>query len=218
MGSELKFSTTNHPQTDEQTKRINVVLEDYLRHYVTANQKNWLDLLDAAQFAYNLHKSSSTRMSPFELAMGQQPLTLHEIAKQRSWGRYHATYRFAINKQKLMQEAQDNLLKVQRRMKKCANKGRRPLEFQFGDKVLLKLTPQTWRKFINEAIHRGLIPKYDGPFEIVKRVGVVAYKLKLPKRLQIHPTIHVSFLKPYHGDAEDPTRNEARRASPIVMV
>ena len=82
---------------------------------MTTSQKNWLDLLDFAQFAYNLYKSSSTRMSPFELAMGQQPLTPHEIAKQRSWGRYHATYRFAINKQELMQEAQDNLLKVQRR-------------------------------------------------------------------------------------------------------
>ena len=70
MGSELKFSTTNHPETDGQTKRINVVLEDHLRHYVTANQKNWLDLLDSAQFSYNLHKSSSTRMSPFELAIG----------------------------------------------------------------------------------------------------------------------------------------------------
>ena len=67
-------------------------------------------------------------------------------------------------------------------------------------------------------MHRGLIPKYDGPFEIVKIVGVVAYKLKLPKRLQIHPTVHVSFLKPYHGDEQDPTRNEARHAPPTVMV
>ena len=46
----------------------------------------------------------------------------------------------------------------------------------------------------------------------------MAYKLKLPERLQIHPTIHVSFLKPYHGDVEDPTRNEARHAAPTVMV
>ena len=103
-------------------------------------------------------------------------------------------------------------------MKKYADKGRRPFEFQVGDKVLLKLTPQIWRKFRNEQIHRGLIPKYDGLFEIVKRVGVVAYKLKLPERLQIHPTIHVSFLKPYHGDAEEPAKNEARRAPPTVMV
>ena len=47
----------------------------------SASQKNWLDLLDSTQFAYNLHKSSSTEMSPFELAMGQQPLTPHEIVK-----------------------------------------------------------------------------------------------------------------------------------------
>ena len=69
---------------------------------MTASQKNWLDLLDFVQFAYNLHKSSSTGMSPFELAMGQQPFTPHEIAKQRSGGRCPAVYRFAINKQELM--------------------------------------------------------------------------------------------------------------------
>ena len=117
-----------------------------------------------------------------------------------------------------MQEAQDNLLKAQRRMKKYADKGRRPLEFQVRDKVMLKLTPQIWRKFRSESVHRGLIPKYDGPFEVVKRVGIVAYKLKLPEKLQIHPTVHVSFLKPYHRDEQDPARNEARCAPPTVMV
>ena len=65
-------------------------------------------------------------------------------------------------------------------MKKYADKRRRPLEFQFGDKVLLKLTPQIWRKFRSESVHQGLIPKYNGPFEIMKRVGNIAYKLKLP--------------------------------------
>ena len=67
-------------------------------------------------------------------------------------------------------------------------------------------------------MHRGLIPKYDGPFEIVKRVSTIAYNLKLHERLQIHPTIHVSFLKPYHGDEQDLVRNEARRALPTIMV
>ena len=67
-------------------------------------------------------------------------------------------------------------------------------------------------------MHQGLILKCDGPFEIVKRVGNVAYKLKLLERLQIHPTFLVSFLKPYHKDSEDPVRNEIRRAPPTVMV
>ena len=70
LGSELKFSTANHPQTDGQTERINGLLEEYLRHYVMATQKNWVDLLVTAQLSYNLHRSSTTGMSPFELAMG----------------------------------------------------------------------------------------------------------------------------------------------------
>ena len=67
-------------------------------------------------------------------------------------------------------------------------------------------------------MHRELIPKYDGPFEIVKRVDAIDYKLKLPERLQSHPTVHVSFLKPYHGDEQNLARNEARHVPPIVMV
>ena len=123
-----------------------------------------------------------------------------------------------MNKQELIQEEQDSLLKAQQRMKKYADKGRRPLEFQVGNKVLLKLTSQIWRKFRSESVHWGLIPKYDVPFEIVKRVDNVAYKLKLLERLEIHPTIHVSFLKLYHEDSEDPARNETRHAPPTVMV
>ena len=48
MGSELKFSTVNHAQTDGQTEKINALMEEYLSHYMTASQKNWLDLLDVA--------------------------------------------------------------------------------------------------------------------------------------------------------------------------
>ena len=123
-----------------------------------------------------------------------------------------------MNKQALIQEEQDSLLKAQQRMKKYADKGRRPLEFQVGNKVLLKLTSQIWGKFRSESVHWGLIPKYDVPFEIVKKVDNVAYKLKLPETLEIHPMIHVWFLKPYHEDSEDSVRNELRHAPPTVMV
>ena len=84
-------------------------------------------------------------------------------------------------------------------MKKYADKGRRPLEFNVRDEVLLKLTPQIW-KISSKTVHHGLVLKYDGPFEIVKRVGNVAYRLKLLDRLKVHPTFHVSFLKRYHED------------------
>lgn len=86
MGTYLKFSTVNYPQADGQTKRVNALLEEYLQHYVISNQKNWVDLLDAAQFCYNIYHSSTTRMSPAKLVMGQQPLMPHKVAKQyTSW-------------------------------------------------------------------------------------------------------------------------------------
>ena len=59
-------------------------------------------------------------------------------------------------------------------------------------------------------IHKGLMPKYDGPFEVVKWVGSMAYRLKLSKRLKVHPTFHVSLLKPYHEDLEELAHNKQR--------
>jgi hypothetical protein len=53
------------------------------------------------------------------------------------------------------------------------------LEFSEGDKVLLKLTPQIWKKIIGKTKHRWLVPRYDGLFKIMEKVGVVAYPLKL---------------------------------------
>jgi len=75
MGSELSFSISFHPQIDGQTERVNADLELYLRHYVSANQKDWAKLLDVAQFSYNLQRSKSKGRSLFELVTGQQPLT-----------------------------------------------------------------------------------------------------------------------------------------------
>ena len=90
------------------------------------------------------------------------------------------------------------------------------MEFQVGDKVLLKLAPQIWNKISSKTRQRGLIPNYDGPFEVIKRVGHVAYMLKLLERLKLHPTFHVSFLKSYHEDL-DAERVQIRRVPPLVM-
>ena len=143
-GTKCKFSTANHPQTDGQIERVNHMLEEYLRHYVIASQKNWLELLEPTQLSYNLQQSSSTGMSLFEVAIGFQPRTPLDVLVIEQPGRNvsPAADKFAKSWQDLLNEAKDSLEKASRRMKKYADKGMRPLEFEQGEMVLLKLTPQ----------------------------------------------------------------------------
>ena len=94
LGTDLKFSTSFHPKTDRQTERINGLLEMYLRHYVSAHQRDWVKLLDIAQFSYNLQRSEATGKSLFEIIMGFQPMTPNAIASTYG-GKSPATYKLA---------------------------------------------------------------------------------------------------------------------------
>ena len=105
MGTRQKFSTTNHLKIDGYMERINALLDEYLRHYVTAMQRNWLELLDSAQFCYNFKKSLTIKASSFELVLGAKPQTPVEIAVQKSDGKSLAVYRFAMEWQELFNEA-----------------------------------------------------------------------------------------------------------------
>ncbi|XP_021980348.1 uncharacterized protein LOC110876485 [Helianthus annuus] len=83
---------------------------------------------------------------------------------------------------------------AQDRQKAYADKRRRPIEFQVGDLVLLKVSP--WKGIIRFRKRGKLGPRYIGPFKIVARVGNVAYRLELPPTLDgIHNTFHVSQLR-----------------------
>ena len=80
------------------------------------------------------------------------------------------------------------------RQKSYADKRRIPLEFQVGDKVLLKVSP--WKGVIRFGKQGNLNPRYVGPFEIVERIGPVTYRLNLPNELNgVHDVHHVSNIK-----------------------
>ncbi|KAD2217152.1 hypothetical protein E3N88_41622 [Mikania micrantha] len=83
---------------------------------------------------------------------------------------------------------------AQDRQKSHADKRRKPLEFQVGDRVLLKVS--SWKGAIQFGKRGKLNPRYIGPFEITKRIGPVAYELNLPNELSsVHTVFHVSNLK-----------------------
>jgi hypothetical protein len=89
---------------------------------------------------------------------------------------------------------QDRMKGAQDRQKSYADNRRRPLEFEVGDQVYLKVAP--WKNIIRFGMKGNLAPRYIGPFEVVQRIGPVAYILVLPPHLsKIHNVFHASLLR-----------------------
>ena len=195
LGTKLNMSTSFHPQSDGQTERVNRVLEEVLRHYVSAKQDDWDELLDMAEFAINNSWHESVRNTPFYLNYGQHPLTPVSLHVDTQ---VPAAEHFSQGIQEVVQQAKRYMQAAQDRQKAYADERRLEMEFQVGDKVLLNTK--------NIRLQHGegrakLLPRWIGPFEVDARVGRVAYKLVLPSNLHIHQVFHVSLLhKQYCSD------------------
>ena len=88
---------------------------------------------------------------------------------------------------------------AQDRQKSYAAQYRRKMEYEVGNKVFLKVAP--WRGILRFGKQGKLSPRYVGPYEILERVGPLAYRLTLPPELaQVHNIFHVSMLQRYHSD------------------
>ncbi|GKF80348.1 hypothetical protein Tco_0238950, partial [Tanacetum coccineum] len=106
----------------------------------------------------------------------------------------------------IVQETTEKIIQVKQRMqaardrqKSYADLKHKPMEFEVGDKVMLKVSP--WKGVVRFGKRGKLNPRFVGPFKVIKRVGDVAYKLELPKELsRVHNTFHVSNLKKCHAD------------------
>jgi hypothetical protein len=192
LGTKLIHSSAYHPQTSGQTKRVNQILEDMLRACVLAYSGKWDECLPFAEFSYNNSYQESIKMAPFEALYGQRCKT------PLNWSGPGERYFFGPD---LVKEAEEkvkliqNCLKIaQHRHKRYADKRRRPLIFQVGDFVYLKVS--LTKGVTRFGIKRKLAPRYVGPFEILAQCGSVAYKVKLPEHLSaIHNVFHMSQLK-----------------------
>lgn len=83
-----------------------------------------------------------------------------------------------------------------------------------GNLVLVKLLSQQFKAF--RSLHKGIILRYEGPFEIVGKMGKFFCRLNMPDTLKIHPMFPVSMLKPYHDDANVQNRGVLTRAPPVM--
>ena len=88
---------------------------------------------------------------------------------------------------------------AQDRQKSYADLKRKDIEFDVGDKVFLKISP--WKGIVRFGKRGKLSPRIIGPYEIVERIGPVAYRLALPPELsQVHDVFHISLLRRYRSD------------------
>lgn len=102
--------------------------------------------------------------------------------------------RLTAQRNYMLEEMREQLLKAQNRMRVQANKHRREVEYQVGDMVHLKIQPYKL-KSLAKRVNQKLSPRYYGPFEIGKKISPVAYQLKLPEESKVHPVLYASLLK-----------------------
>ncbi|GJY75026.1 putative reverse transcriptase domain-containing protein [Tanacetum coccineum] len=164
LGTNLDMSTPYHPQTDGQIERTIQTLEDMLRAYAAP---------------YEALYEQKCRSPVCWSEVGDSQLTDPELIREMTKNIVQIKNRFLI---------------IHSRQKSYADRRAKPLEFEVGDMVLLKVSP--WKGVVRFRKRKKLIPRYIGPFRILARVGPVTYTLELPEELKgIHSSFHVLNLK-----------------------
>jgi hypothetical protein len=171
LDTQLRFSSTYHPQTDGQTEIVNQILEDMLRACALQYRRSWDKSLPYAEFSYNNSYQESLKMAPFEMLYGRRcrtPLFWTESGEWKVFG------------PDILQEAEqqvhmvrENLRVPQSRQKSYADHRRRELSFEVVDFVYLKVSPL--RGLRHFMVRGKLAPRFIGPFKILEKRGEIAY-------------------------------------------
>ena len=197
MGTRVTMSTAFHPLMDGLSERTIQVLEDMLRAWVLDHKGSWEEHLPLVEFAYNNSYQASIQMAPYEALYGRpcrSSICWTEVGESSIIG--PNMIRDTSKKVSLIRQ---RLLMAQSRQKSYADVRRRPLEFEVGDHVFLKVMPK--RGVVRFDKRGKLSPRFIGPFEILERVGTVAYRLALsPSMSGVPEVFHVSMLRRYTPD------------------
>ena len=146
-------------------------MEDMLKAYILTYGKDWEQSLPYAEFSYNNSYQGILDMSPFEALYGRKcrtPLMWSEEGRRSLVG--PALVKEAVER---VAEIREKLKAVQYGQKSYADKKRQEISFDPGDVIYFKVSPiRGTRRF---QVHRKLAPRYIGPYQVLKKVGKVAY-------------------------------------------
>ncbi|GBG76809.1 hypothetical protein CBR_g23024 [Chara braunii] len=223
-GSQLRFSSSYHPQTDGQTEVTNKTLGNILRKFVRDDQQ-WDLHLAHMEIAYNHAVSPATGMSPFYCDLGYHPRVRADFLRPLRLypdTRCPALDDWIAHMAATMKCAHESLADSQTRMAARANRSRMDHPFKVGDDVLvdarhLQLEADMLRKFRR---------RFFGPCRILQAVGSdtaaspVRFRLKLPdylRQARVHDVYHVSLLRPYRRPSERFAGRPYERPPPIMV-
>ena len=198
LGTDLRFSTAFHPQTDGQSERAIQTLENFLRPFVERDPRRWTQQLSLAEFAANNAVNVATGFTPFFLNSGNHPILPTTLMQGQGSSRVESVQIMVKRMKMALEEAQANLAHAQSRARFQANKSRRDVSYEVGDEVLLA----TRNLRIDQHLPAKLRRRWIGPFRVTKAISPVAVELDLPPAWKIHPVFHISNIRKYTRSEE----------------
>ncbi|KAK3557679.1 hypothetical protein QTP70_033641 [Hemibagrus guttatus] len=194
LGIGVSLSSVYHPQSNGQTERLNQEIGRFLRSYCSREQQRWSEFLLWAEYTQNSLIHSSMGLTPFQCVLGYQPPLFPWSGEPSDVPAVEEWYRLS---QEVWERAHVRLQRAVRRQRIQADRHHRPHpSYQVGQKVWLSN-----RNLRLKLPCHKLSPKFVGPFEIIRQVNPVAYRLRLLAPYRICPTFHVSLLKLAHPSA-----------------
>ena len=147
---------------------------------------------------YNASFHTTTKMTPFMALYGYQPPFITSYLRENSKVQV-VEHHIELQKQ-VLQLLKHNLMLAQNRMKQQADQHRSERCFDVGDWVFLRIQPYKKMSLKQAKKDNKLSPKYYGPYNVLQKIGTMAYKLELPTASRLHPVFHVSCLKKVIGE------------------
>jgi len=195
-GVKLHLSSAFHPQTDGQSEVSNRIIVMYLRCLVGDRPRSWLQWLPWAEHCFNTLYQTSLKATPFQVVYGRDPPSL--IHYKPGSARVAAVDRQLKDRDEFLTEIREHLQLAQDVMKVTHDQSQRKLEFAVGEWPWLRLHRRS-ASGITPSNPSKLAPCFYGPFQVVARVGAVAYRPRLPDNAKIHDVFHVGLLKKFVG-------------------